>query len=66
MALYRATVVIDSKLEDEDEIYEDITNKKIGRNLILEVENIEVCEDYEEDDDLINGDDSTAYPDADE
>lgn len=66
MSLYRITLIIDSKLEDEDEIYEDIFNKKVGRNSVLEVENVEICEDYEEDENVIEGDDSTAYPDSDE
>lgn len=66
MSLYRITLIIDSKLEGEDEIYEDIFNKKVGRNSVLEVENVEICEDYEEDENVIEGDDSTAYPDSDE
>ncbi len=49
MPFYRVTLIMESKIKIEDEIYDDVMDKGVGKNKVMEVENVEVADDFDED-----------------
>lgn len=47
MPFFRVTVVIESNLESEDDLHEELVDRRIGKHKITEIEDIILDEDYE-------------------
>lgn len=46
---YRATVIIENKTDvDEDALYEDLYGKIVGKGKIVEIEGVEVADDFDD------------------
>jgi len=51
MPFYRVVMIVESKLDNEDDVLEELLDRPVGKTRIVEVEEVEFADDYENDDD---------------
>lgn len=64
MPFFRATIILESSLEQEDDILDELAGRRFGKNKVVEVEEVELADDFEADDD--DDEDETSERDEDE
>lgn len=51
MPFFRITAIIESSMENEDDLSEELVDRKVGKHKIVEVEEIELADDFDRLDD---------------
>ena len=62
MPFFRVVMIVESKIDNEDDLLEDLVDKNIGKHRITDVEEVELADDFDRGEDDDDEDESPKEP----